>query len=695
MDTFYVVLPSNSSITGKTSNFTVRLPETLVLDGNWTVALSSLIYPISFTSLGSQENQYIIVNKKDNTKETIPIPAMNFHSISNLEKGINDAVLLHYQEGQSRFRRSAVKDKTPEKEDSAEDRTPEREAERDKSPERESDNIPQRDVQLSEEDKRKLEAANRAIEKAFNEIKRLGAEAADITRNAHGVRHKGEHWRRKYPAVAQVKNNLLVDIVNRIQSNAEAIDDEFKIVGDIKKDLVEFNKQGNVLEARKSADRAKQSENKSKEFRSEISRLYYGTQENNYQDGAFELANQIQTTVEEAMEPPREALVRPPTPPYPPGHPKLKEQEKQKEQEEKETEKVQPIEEPPEVVEQVNILKEKKEKEIINEPVEESQEIIEELNRLKDAKKDREKEPKLEEVPKSEEKEPEIEVDRDKSPEREIVELPKKETSVEEKEIKTLPVLEGDDEIIYLSSNKVKEKLKPKIPSILADQPEETYTIKPPEKPKIKGFYIEENDEDQILSLKDLPSLPAALPLVSNEEQRDMSVPEKVHSNLMGQLNKKKQRGKALNDLQKVEFRYDKIYQKFVIVLNKDIRSIDISNELAYILGFQHAFFLETNSIATYMPDLSAGIKQMYIYAPKLVENSIVGNSSVPLLRIVNIEGEPGQIVEGIYINPFFHRLKSNRISEITIETRTPAGELINFHWGVLTLTLVFKRSFF
>ena len=53
---FYVVLPSNTPIEGnKTSNFMVRLPNTLELnEGNWTVALSSIIYPISFMALGSE-----------------------------------------------------------------------------------------------------------------------------------------------------------------------------------------------------------------------------------------------------------------------------------------------------------------------------------------------------------------------------------------------------------------------------------------------------------------------------------------------------------------------------------------------------------------------------------------------------------------------------------------------------------------
>jgi hypothetical protein len=95
------------------------------------------------------------------------------------------------------------------------------------------------------------------------------------------------------------------------------------------------------------------------------------------------------------------------------------------------------------------------------------------------------------------------------------------------------------------------------------------------------------------------------------------------------------------------------------------------------------------------MPDLSGGVKQLYVYAPKLVENTMVGDQLVPLLRVINVQGNPGDIIESIYSTEFHHRLQTKRISEITIEVRTSIGDLINFHWGNIIITLHWKRSFF
>ena len=112
MDSFYITLPSNdpSYENNKTSHFTVRLPETLELDNAWTVSLSSIIYPISFATLGAEEEQYIIVSYLDpddmQQSEKIMIPSLNFHTIKEMEQNIN--ALIH----QYFTRRSAEKGTT-------------------------------------------------------------------------------------------------------------------------------------------------------------------------------------------------------------------------------------------------------------------------------------------------------------------------------------------------------------------------------------------------------------------------------------------------------------------------------------------------------------------------------------------------------------------------------------------------------
>ena len=60
MSSFYVMLPSNTNIEGNTpSSFTCRLPNVIDLsEGEWTVGLSSIIYPGSFYG---DDKQYLWV----------------------------------------------------------------------------------------------------------------------------------------------------------------------------------------------------------------------------------------------------------------------------------------------------------------------------------------------------------------------------------------------------------------------------------------------------------------------------------------------------------------------------------------------------------------------------------------------------------------------------------------------------------
>ncbi|KAI3416326.1 hypothetical protein GPALN_016300 [Globodera pallida] len=143
-----------------------------------------------------------------------------------------------------------------------------------------------------------------------------------------------------------------------------------------------------------------------------------------------------------------------------------------------------------------------------------------------------------------------------------------------------------------------------------------------------------------------------------------------------------------------IEFRYDTVDQKFIVHLDAAIPHIELSEHLAYVLGFKK-LQLHHGDEAPYMPDLTGGVRQIYIYAPNLVENTIIGNRLAPLLRIINVVGDPGSINEVIYSTEYFHRLQSKRIAEISVEIYTPFGELVKFHWGTCILTLHFKKSLF
>ena len=93
-DSFYIVLPSNTPVPGnRTSDYLVKFPNIIDLsDGNWTVALSSIVYPLSFS--GVEEEQRITIYYENKEPVTILIPKrVQYNSIEELENILNETVI--------------------------------------------------------------------------------------------------------------------------------------------------------------------------------------------------------------------------------------------------------------------------------------------------------------------------------------------------------------------------------------------------------------------------------------------------------------------------------------------------------------------------------------------------------------------------------------------------------------------------
>ena len=276
--------------------------------------------------------------------------------------------------------------------------------------------------------------------------------------------------------------------------------------------------------------------------------------------------------------------------------------------------------------------------------------------------------------------EPETVEEEEQTPKTEIIE--------EEGELHEPEVVEEEGEPPVIPGEKqtpktgVKPSIEPLIPEIseadkiLPDikKPKEPVTKKIPEKIEL---IIPEDEKDYIEELDKKPE--------TEEKEGPLIDPPNVEE---------------LPDLkgapEKVKFGFNEIKQRFYVYFLQDqhdtLHYLELSEELAYVLGFRHTR-LYKGDIAHYMPDLTGSIKQLYVYAPKLVENSIVGNVMAPLLRVVNVQGTPGSIQEVIYTNEYHHRIQHRRISEIQIEIRTRSGEFVKFNWGNTIITLNFKRS--
>jgi hypothetical protein len=201
----------------------------------------------------------------------------------------------------------------------------------------------------------------------------------------------------------------------------------------------------------------------------------------------------------------------------------------------------------------------------------------------------------------------------------------------------------------------------------------------------------------------DLPPLPQALALVGGQQPAAAAAaaeprprhtfstyPTEYLNKLLGMTREQ------LSDpkYQLVSFTYNRVYQRFYMLTIGAVSHVVISPQLAYTLGF-HKQTIHRNELAKYMPDITGGLRQFLVYAPKLVENSIIGDVTAPLLRVVNVTGKPGDTVEDIYTSEHHHRILGRRHTEITIELRTLSGKLVKFHWGNCLLTLHFQRALF
>ena len=144
---------------------------------------------------------------------------------------------------------------------------------------------------------------------------------------------------------------------------------------------------------------------------------------------------------------------------------------------------------------------------------------------------------------------------------------------------------------------------------------------------------------------------------------------------------------KKASDETKVTLSYSKITQKMTVDLDPGtIMSMDMSN----LLGFNNSF-VTTAREADSVVDMAQGIYALYVYT-NVVESRVVGDSVVPLLRIVPLEGKHGDVVsKNITV---LHR----EFTTIEIDIRDDAGRHVPFERGRVTVTLHFRRrkpSFF
>ena len=140
---------------------------------------------------------------------------------------------------------------------------------------------------------------------------------------------------------------------------------------------------------------------------------------------------------------------------------------------------------------------------------------------------------------------------------------------------------------------------------------------------------------------------------------------------------------------------YDGIMNR-VRIMVKNGGAISMKDDLATMLGYESPLTspITTSFSAPYAPNLQLGMHSLYVYC-SLVQDQMVGDVQVPLLRIIPVEGQHGEFITKSYQSPQYLPLSRKSFDSIEIDIKDDTGRNIPFESGKSVVTLHFrlKRS--
>lgn len=145
-----------------------------------------------------------------------------------------------------------------------------------------------------------------------------------------------------------------------------------------------------------------------------------------------------------------------------------------------------------------------------------------------------------------------------------------------------------------------------------------------------------------------------------------------------------------------MKFVYDKTLRKVGVLSYASGAAVALTfkGKLARILGFDEGVPLTLlKNLLKYAPhptDLSGGEYSFFIYSD-VIGPQLVGDYYVPLLRCVQIIGEPQQIVTTQFARPHYVPVTKSDFDEITIDIKTDQNTNIPFRFGKVVTKLHFR----
>jgi hypothetical protein len=137
-------------------------------------------------------------------------------------------------------------------------------------------------------------------------------------------------------------------------------------------------------------------------------------------------------------------------------------------------------------------------------------------------------------------------------------------------------------------------------------------------------------------------------------------------------------------------FSYDVLTDRVTVFLEETYEVL-LSPEISKYLGFSSHLPIRKSSRAEFKPDPLLGMSHIFIYSD-IVQPQIVGDSMVPLLRMINITGADGDIITQTF-KPYYLPISKLDFDTIEILLCNEFGEELSFDRGSCIVTLHFKKE--
>ena len=149
--------------------------------------------------------------------------------------------------------------------------------------------------------------------------------------------------------------------------------------------------------------------------------------------------------------------------------------------------------------------------------------------------------------------------------------------------------------------------------------------------------------------------------------------------------------GKVNGAADRVRVTYSTLNHKTSVAVADGV-SLELSPTLRRLLGFAASDRFHGSTRSSAVADLRQGFYSLYVYCD-LAETRMVGDSMVPLLRVVNVAGDDGDMVCRTFDNVQYVAVQNKTFQEVEIDIRNDVGEPVPFERAKVVVTLHFRKK--